>query len=140
MATSRSIRALYDSALRKVDLSLTEALLMAYVDHHGAMSQTALAERLGISRAAVTCIVEGLLRRHLIDREVDPSDGRRKLITVTKTGRTVAERISDIDLELRAELRKGLPKADRAELARILLQIQRNVARVRADQPSNSTC
>lgn len=132
MATSRSIRSLYDDALRELDLSLTEALLMAYVDHHGAMSQTAVADRLGITRAAVTGIVEKLLSRRLIDRAVDPADGRRKLVTITKTGRVVVERISAIDLELRAELRRGLPKADRAELAQILLQIQRNVARMQA--------
>jgi DNA-binding MarR family transcriptional regulator len=125
---------MYNVALREVDLSLTEALLLSYVDHHGAMSQTATAERLGITRAAVTGIVETLLERHLIDRKADPADGRRKLITVTTTGRGVAERISSIDLDLRAELRTGLPKADRAQLAHILLQIQCNVTRVRSGQ------
>lgn len=48
MATSKSIRRAYDLFFGEIGLNLSEACLLEYVVEHGPMSQTQVAERIGM--------------------------------------------------------------------------------------------
>ena len=50
MATSRAIRRADDKRLDPLGLNLTEASILAYVNEHGAITQTRLARHLGVGR------------------------------------------------------------------------------------------
>ncbi|HVW34195.1 MAG TPA: helix-turn-helix domain-containing protein, partial [Acidimicrobiia bacterium] len=52
MATSRNLRRAYDSRLAGVGLKTSEAYLLAHVHTRGPLTQTQLAEGLGLGRAA----------------------------------------------------------------------------------------
>lgn len=130
MHTSRAIRRAYDIRLEDLDLNLTQASLLGYVDHHGPATQIALADRLGIGRAATGTIIDGLSTQGLILRRADPSDGRAWLIQLTASGREIAAEVARVDKTLREELRSGVTRADRQQLARTLVRIQENLASV----------
>ena len=127
MATSRGIRRAYDIRLADLELNLSEASLLSYVDEHGPLSQIRLAEALGMGRASAGTVVAVLERRDLVERQPNPDDGRVWLVAPTATGRAVVGRISDIDISLRAELRAGLTHEQRHHLAMTLLHVQRNI-------------
>jgi MarR family transcriptional regulator, transcriptional regulator for hemolysin len=144
MATSRSIRRAYDIRLEAIGLNLSEACLLAYVVENGPLTQTQVAERIGMGRATAGTIVDKLSADSLLVRLPDPDDRRVWLLSATPGGVELADRISDADHVLRADLRIGLSRAERQQLATTLVALQSNLQRVieshagDADQGSSS--
>jgi len=130
MATSKSIRRAYDLLFAEIGLNLSEACLLEYVVEHGPMSQTQVAERIGMGRAPAGTIVDSLSNRSLLRRTPDSTDRRVWLLTATNEGIKLAVRIGDVDKELRTKMRQGLSQVERELLAGILLRIQANLSGV----------
>ncbi len=57
------------------------------------LSLGALSEDLGLSLAAVSRAVDGLVQRGAVKRQEDPSDRRSKLVSVSARGRAIYERV-----------------------------------------------
>jgi DNA-binding MarR family transcriptional regulator len=57
------------------------------------LSLGALSEAIGLSLAAVSRAVDGLVQRGEVKRQEDPSDRRSKLVTVSVRGRSTYERV-----------------------------------------------
>jgi DNA-binding MarR family transcriptional regulator len=128
MATSRSIRRTYDARLAHLNVNLNEASLLANLDERGPLSQRQLADTIGIGRAAGGVVIGNLEARRLIERRPDPRDGRAVLVATTTAGRELAGKIAAVDKTLRAELRVGLTRDERAKLAELLSRLQTNLA------------
>ncbi|MGI9597978.1 MAG: MarR family winged helix-turn-helix transcriptional regulator [Acidimicrobiales bacterium] len=129
MAAARQIRCLYDQRLSELDLNLSQASLLAYVEEFGPNSQTVLAERMGLGRASTGAMIDQLEPRGLIERMPDPDDRRVWLISITDDGRELVTRISKIDGVVREGLRDGITRRERQQLASLLVRIQRNLSR-----------
>lgn len=133
MATSRAIRIAYDQAYAQLELNLTQASLLVYLHESGPLRQIRLARGLGIGRAAIGSVIEGLERRGLVERAPDPDDRRAWRVSVTGAGKDLVGPIDAIDRELRAELRLDISRAERQQLAGLLLRLQANLARILAE-------
>jgi MarR family transcriptional regulator, transcriptional regulator for hemolysin len=130
MATSKSIRRAYDIRLEEIGLNLSEACLLAYVAEHGPLTQTRVAERIGMGRAPAGAIVDNLSQRGLLVRLPHETDRRVWLLEATNPGVELAARVADADRKLRLELREGLTKTERQQLADTLIRLQSNLAHV----------
>ncbi len=143
MATARLIREAFDARLEALDLNLTQASLLAYVTEFGATTQTRLADRLGIGRAAIGSVVDRLQHRGLVARHPNPDDRRVWLVDVTDAGRQMAGRIAAVDEQLRGELRHGIGREERQALSWVLTRLQQNlqsaIAATDAALPDTST-
>ncbi len=140
MATARLIREAFDARLEALDLNLTQASLLAYVTEFGATTQTQLADRLGIGRAAIGSVIDRLQQRGLVARHPNPDDRRVWLIDVTDGGRDMARRIAAVDEQLRGELRHGIGREERQALSWVLTRLQQNLQSAIADTtPAPST-
>jgi DNA-binding MarR family transcriptional regulator len=133
MATSKLLRRAYDTRLAAIGLNLSEACLLAYVAELGPLTQTQVAERIGMGRAPAGAIVDNLSARGLLVRLPHETDRRVWLLEATGSGTELAARIAEVDLELRSELRDGMTRAERQQLATTLIQLQQNLARVLTD-------
>lgn len=127
MAAARQIRCLYDLRFSELELNLSQASLLAYVSEFGANTQTALAERMGLGRAATGTMIDQLEGRGLLERKPDPEDRRVWLIAVTSTGMKLVKRIGAIDGVVRDQLRTGISRQERQQLASVLVRIQQNL-------------
>jgi MarR family transcriptional regulator, transcriptional regulator for hemolysin len=130
MATSRLIRRAYDLRLEATGLNLSEACLLAYVVEHGPITQTQVAERIGMGRAPAGTIVDNLSKRELLVRLPHASDRRVWLLSATRDGLKLAARVAEVEAELRVELREGLSRLEREQLAVTLVRLQANLTRV----------
>jgi DNA-binding MarR family transcriptional regulator len=133
MATSRNVRRVYDARMAHLQLNLSEACLLAYVDEHGPISQSETANRIGMGRASAGLMVDALSERGLLTREPDSGDRRVWRLSTTAIGHALCERVAAADAALRAELRVGVTRADRRQLSNILVSIQRNLVRALAE-------
>lgn len=78
-----------------------------------------LAEELSTDKPYATLIVDQLEELGLVTRTISPEDRRRRIVTLTETGRAAAERAQEILTRPPAAL-VALPAEDIAEMRRIL--------------------
>ena len=130
MATARAIRKAYAIRFEGLELNLTQASLLAFLDESGPITQTQLSQRLGMGRAATGLVINGLEKRNLLERRENPQDRRAWLIALRPEGQALIEPILEIDGVLRAELRAGISRAERQTLAALLIRLESNLAGV----------
>lgn len=128
MAAARQIRQLYDARFAELNLNLSQASILAYVTEFGAKTQTELAGRMGLGRAATGTVIDQLEARGLLQRHPDPEDRRVWMIDATIDGRNLVDQVTDIDTIVREQLRVGISRSERQELASLLVRIQQNLA------------
>ena len=134
MATARAIRQSYDQRFNDLDLNLSEASVLAYVAEHGALSQTQIAKSLGLGRAATGALIDVLEDRDLVQRETDPDDRRVWLVEITIAGKELLEEVYVRDQILRKQLRNGITRQERQQLAAVLVRLGNNLASVLAEE------
>jgi MarR family transcriptional regulator for hemolysin len=134
MVTSRALRRAYDNRLAGVGLKLSEAYLLGHVHTHGPMTQTQLAEGLGIGRAATGALIDALQRKGLVERSAHAGDRRVWLVASTERAAPVVEEVIAIDSALRQQLWTGVGAAERRALSETLLRLQGNLAGLLDDQ------
>jgi MarR family transcriptional regulator for hemolysin len=134
MATARAIRQSYDQRFSDLDLNLSEASVLAYVAEHGALSQTQIAKSLGLGRAATGALIDVLEDRDLVQRETDPDDRRVWLVEITIAGKELVEEVYIRDQILRKQLRTGITRQERQQLAAVLVRLGNNLASVLAEE------
>lgn len=123
-------------AVRQVMLSLEEAIIdagldvrpdeghaLSYIGTYGPCPTGNVQRVLGVKRSTVTSLLDRLVRRGLIIRQGDPSDGRVVLVQVTAAGRRLVERLDACALKLEQRIAEQIGTRDRAALHRILAAI-----------------
>jgi DNA-binding MarR family transcriptional regulator len=65
----------------------------------GPLSLSGLAEAIGVDAPYATLIVDSLEERGLVERQPDPADRRRKLVTLTPAGQDAVAEVLRIQLE-----------------------------------------
>ncbi len=76
---------------------------IAYLHRYGRTSITDLAHFLGMSHQLASHRVKDLKSHGIISEERDPDDGRRTLIALSKTGKSVARKMESICQDTEAE-------------------------------------
>jgi len=91
----------------------------------GPLSLSGLAEAVGVDAPYATLIVDSLEERGLVERQPDPADRRRKLVTLTPAGRDAVAEV----LRIQLEPPPGFGRLSAAELD----QLEQLVWRITAD-------
>ncbi len=138
MATSRALRRAYDNRLAGLGLKLSEAYLLGHVHTHGPMTQTQLAEGLGIGRAATGALIDALESRGLVERSAHAADRRVWLVACTQRAAPLVEEVIAVDAALRQQLWTGVTQAERRQLSDTLRRVQGNLAAILDDQNDRS--
>ena len=84
-------RKLYES--NKFDLPYAELKCLLLFIGERYLTSKNISEKLDIAKSRVTKIINGLRGKGLVERIDDPKDARMKLISLTPSGQTIAERI-----------------------------------------------
>jgi DNA-binding MarR family transcriptional regulator len=127
--TGEAFLALADRRLRDYGLSAGARQVLAVLDGEGgSLSPSVIAERLIITTASMTSLLDTLQRRRLIQRTPDTEDRRRVVVTITAEGSRVIRRLLPEMLALQDEVAAGLSPADRAELVRLLSILRAGIA------------
>ena len=112
------MRDLWHRRMRALDLTPPQAIsLRKLLD--GPLPMGSVAEILSCDASTLTGIADRLEERHLIQRQVDPTDRRVKLLALTDDGRQLVE---SIDGPFTSEIPgiAALSTAERAKLTQLL--------------------
>jgi DNA-binding MarR family transcriptional regulator len=114
---------------RKVEaqgVTVAEWVLMRQLLEVKALAPSRLAERMGMTRGAVTKLADRLIAKSLLARATDPTDGRAQTLSLTRAGRAMVPRLAALADANDAEFFDHLSPKDRAALLRILRGIVEN--------------
>ncbi len=98
----------------KVIMSLGE------LDHLG---QRQLAEVIGVDPRNCVPIIDSLVERNLLSREIDSTDRRRRVLRLTGKGRRLAQELDSVNAGIETELLSSLSHKEQATLRSMLVTI-----------------
>ena len=100
------------------DLTLPESAALTHLDRGGPATPSALARIEQISPQSMGATLAGLEARGLVRRELDPADGRRRVVSLTAAGLAMLRGKRDARTAQLAEaLSAGFSPAELAQLA-----------------------
>jgi len=118
------------AALQDAEISFSQLKCLGLLSNAEApLSLGALSDDLGLSLAAVSRAVDGLVQRGAVKRQEDPSDRRSKLVTVSARGRAVYERVLAVRVAGVERFVEELEPEDRDALAAALGPIVEGLGR-----------
>jgi MarR family transcriptional regulator for hemolysin len=116
----QALRRTVDAGLREYGLTLSQRDVLLTLYEEGPMDQTALRDRLGLEQSSVSRLVDGLVRRGLIDLRPGETDRRTRIAAISIDGTALLLRTpGSSELGGRA-MTEGLSDEERAELVRLL--------------------
>jgi DNA-binding MarR family transcriptional regulator len=87
------------------------------------LGQRQLAELIGVDPRNCVPIVESLVNRDLLAREIDRNDRRRRVLRLTDKGRQLGRELESVNTEMDADLLSPLSAKERAALRRMLVTL-----------------
>ncbi len=111
---------------RKVEahgVTVAEWVLMRQLLDVEALAPSRLADRMGMTRGAVSKLADRLIAKSLLVRAADPQDGRAQTLALTRAGRAMVPKLAALADANDAEFFDSLAPEDRAALLRILREI-----------------
>jgi DNA-binding MarR family transcriptional regulator len=108
---------------RKVEargVTVAEWVLMRQLLEEEALAPSRVAERMGMTRGAITKLADRLIAKSLLTRKADPGDGRAQTLALTAKARRLVPELAALADANDAEFFDHLGSRDRAALLRIL--------------------
>lgn len=110
--------------LFKGKITLPQLLVLDFLDAKGASKMKDLALFMNVTTAAVTGIVERLVRDNYVLRSYDPKDRRIIRVDLTNKGSELFKKINRERRQIIVEIFSKISEADRQNYLRILLEIK----------------
>jgi MarR family transcriptional regulator, lower aerobic nicotinate degradation pathway regulator len=97
--------------------------VLAALEEYGPLSQAELGRRLGLDRNDVNAVINRLQPSHYVDRQTDPADRRRNVVTLTVTGQQHLDALQLHADAVQDELLQGLDASERQQLHSLLAKL-----------------
>jgi DNA-binding MarR family transcriptional regulator len=98
----------FGRALASFDIRPAQFSVLVVIEANSGLSQADLAERLGIERARLVRLLDGLEKRGLIRRQPSPLDRRSHALVLTREGQKRLKRMKSLAAEHETSLAKRL--------------------------------
>ena len=112
--------AAHNRLARENGLSISQIMALGIVARRGPRTISEMAEKLGVSNAAASQLLEKLVQQGFISRSEDPNDRRSKIVTSTEKGRKMLETIHTNHSEWLVELENNLTETERQNTLNVL--------------------
>jgi DNA-binding MarR family transcriptional regulator len=118
----RRIRRVLGERARSVhpELQGSTYLMLSWIDTHGPMRASAIAEAFSIDKGAISRQAQHLLELGLLDRTPDPDDGRATLLSTSEAARDRLAAVKDASRAWLDQKLHDLPGEDLAQFVGLL--------------------
>ena len=117
----------YNTRLRATGLNQSQVAALVHLERIDQLSQSDLARRLGMRKAAAGTLIEGLEGKGLVERSRGQDDRRVQLVSITEAGRRVAEDVDHMAEQLGNDYRLGISRDERAQFVATLQRLRANL-------------
>jgi DNA-binding MarR family transcriptional regulator len=108
----------------KTKITLPQFLILHFLFQEGASKMTALARFVNVSTAAMTGIVDRLLKSGYVSREHNPLDRRIVKVKLTAKGSEFFKKVNQERRRMMISIFSKISERDRSDYLRILTQIK----------------
>ena len=139
MNTIRTADLLFDRIgrlLRPLNVSAAGGLVLGILRDHGPLSPSELGERLIVTRATVTGLLDSLEQRGFVRRSANPADRRSLVVQITPAGLVVLQELRALIHRHEKTWLSDLSEADLRSYIEQLHRIQDSVASASGDDIS----
>jgi DNA-binding MarR family transcriptional regulator len=109
--------------LGSANLTIPEWRALAVIARKGSLSPTAIGQRTAMDKVKVSRATQSLVGKGLLLQSADPSDGRGRLLRLTRKGAATHARMVPIATSLEAEVFSHLTRAETVALDKILTKL-----------------
>lgn len=127
LATARRIDAACAEILGRFDLSEGRFAVLLAVEKSPGLSPAEVAAGVGVTRATVTGLVDGLSRSGLVSRRTDGADRRSLSLRLTPAGKALLAELVPQYRTWLSVLVDGIAPTERAVATTVLTGLQRNL-------------
>lgn len=126
-----------DRRLRaEFDLSSTAGMVLAIIEGAGEpISPSTIADRLIVSTASVTSLIDTLERRGLVERRPHPSDRRRVLVEITDEAHDVLALLLPGLHQLEKRMFEQFTRSELKTFRDLLARVQRRATELASEEP-----
>lgn len=110
--------------LYKSKITLPQFLVLVFLDRESEAKMTDLAHFMNVSTAAITGLVDRLVRDSYVIRAYEPKDRRIVKVKLTTKGNELVRKINEHRRQMVIKIFGRISEADRQDYLRILLQIE----------------
>jgi DNA-binding MarR family transcriptional regulator len=117
----------YNSRFRATGLNQSQVAALIHLERIDQLSQSDLARRLGLRKAAAGTLIEGLEGKGLVERSRGSEDRRVQLVSITEAGRQLVEDVDQMAEQLGNDYRQGISHEERAQFVETLQRLRANL-------------
>ncbi len=116
---------LWNQRVEAIGLDSRQAMLLWNVALWEGRSQRQLATVLHLPGSRIVELVDSLEAQGCLERRISSGDRRTRELHLTRSGRALVDRITDIAVEHEDDLMRGLEQPERASLVALLTKVAR---------------
>ncbi|HBQ6587560.1 TPA: MarR family transcriptional regulator [Klebsiella quasipneumoniae subsp. similipneumoniae] len=126
--TAHHWRLAVNRRLKNLGLSQASWVAVAAITrHHQPLSQSELAQELGVESATIVPLINRLVTLGLVERVTTDRDKRKRLLVVTDQGQALFEQVKTVADDLREEILTAITPQEREQTQRVLEKLLREV-------------
>ena len=122
--TARKVHRHIEKIFSPYGLTLEQWVAMKILAETPDISQKELSAQMKRDPNTVKAIVDRLIKKDYVRRELNPSDRRAFLLQLTKTGQLLVDKLAAADEKENRQLEEKLGEADTVSMKKMLLQIE----------------
>ncbi len=124
-----------EMARQGLDLTPFQFAALSAIAGEPGLDQASVSARAAVDRATIGGVIDRLVDKGLVARQVSQTDRRARVLTLTDSGADVLARVQGTIARVQDTLCAGLSEADRATLTALLQRLADNHPRA-ADDPA----
>ncbi len=136
---ARLLRDRFNDVAGQVGLTLAQARVLAHLERHQGIGQSALAEILEVQPITLLRQIDRLVEAGLVIRQPNPSDRRAQCLYLTDAAGPVLERVWAIGASVSGDAFAGVDGVERAAVVAALERIRDNLSSRPATQQERGT-
>jgi DNA-binding MarR family transcriptional regulator len=126
---AQAYRTLSDSLMDQIAMHRAQATVLCKLFIQDGMTQSEIAQHLGVQGATVTDMLQRMEENKLVLRRRDTDDNRLVRVYLTDEGRQNERAITEQFLKLESQIFEDFDEKERAQLRRLLTRMLTNTAR-----------
>lgn len=135
LQVSQAVSDIYSS---RYGLTVSEWRTMAVLGNHQPLSASDVVQRSSIDKVQVSRAIQGLLKRELLERQVDSVDRRKVNLQLTAAGQQVFADLVPRILDLEQQLLAGLSEDERRTLKALMAKVQRQAEAINSNEDNGN--
>lgn len=124
----RTLNTRVEALLSPLGLTAREFGILETLSREGPINQLAIARSRALDPAVIVAAIDGLEAKSFVERKVDPSDRRNRLVNLTASGNKVVEEAATVIDSAERSFLSGLPENEQEIFRRVLHRLYADAA------------